>query len=129
MPTFTILARCGEFDIEIHDEVDSFINIPAYIASLTVNSPEIKPRPRFQNNQVKVELPFLGVVDHTEIIPAKDGKKEYCLAHVKHADGTIVPVRYFPPQKTWKSGESANVVKGQYGPELKEVSDDSEPPF
>lgn len=124
----TILARAGEYDIEMEFEVTHADKIAMILAELQEVAPEVKPRPRFQNNQVKVEMPFVGVIDHTELVPAKDGKREYCLAHVKHDDGTIVPVRYFPPQKTWKSGEKVTVQKGQYGPELKEI-EENEPPF
>lgn len=125
----TILARAGEFDVEILVELNSLSELAEVIKNMTDETPEIKPRPRFQNNQVKVELPFIGTIDHTELIPAKDGKREYCLAHVKHDDGTIVPVRYFPPLKTWKSGEKATVQKGQYGAELKEIEDADGIPF
>jgi hypothetical protein len=125
----TILARVGEYDVELSFTDMSPENVAQTINDIIENTPEIKARPRFQNNQVKVELPFTGVVDHTEMIPAKDGKREFCLAHVKHDDGTIVPVRYFPPQKTWKAGERAIVQKGQYGAELKEVEDNTDLPF
>lgn len=123
----TIIARMGDYDVEVNVSVEEFNQVAGIIALAAADG--IMPRPRFQNNQVKVEMPFVGTIDHTELIPAKDGKREFCLAHVKHDDGTLVPVRYFPPQKTWKAGERATVQKGQYGPELKEVEDNAEPPF
>lgn len=127
MMQVTIIARMGDYDVEINVSVDEFHQIAGVIAEAAKEG--IQPRPRFQSNKANVEMPFTGTIDHTELIPAKDGKKEYCLAHIQHQDGTLVPVRYFPPLKTWKSGEKAIVQKGQYGPELKETADDDAIPF
>ena len=128
MPVLKLLVRIGDFDAEIvFDETESMAGIDDRVNLMAASHPEIKPRPRY-NAGNKVDLPFTGLIDHTELMPAKDGKKEYCLAHVKHPDGQLVPVRYFPPLKTWKAGETVKVQKGQYGAELKEVDDD-EPPF
>jgi hypothetical protein len=126
----TILARIGEFDIELSFETSEGYGVVAGIISgMQEVAPEIKPRPRFQNNQPKVAMPFIGTIESTELVPAKDGKREFCLAHVVSPDGEKVDVRYFPPLKTWRAGEKATVQKGQYGPELKEVEDNAEPPF
>lgn len=126
----TILARVGEYDVEIEYSVTEFSGIAQLIADMMESAPEVKPRPRFQgNNSPKVELPFTGIVEKTELVPAKDDKKEYCLAHVKHDDGTLVPVRYFPPLKTWRAGEKVQVIKGNYGPQLKEIEEGDNIPF
>jgi hypothetical protein len=129
MYTVKLLVRIGDFDAEIMlPETDALSTIADQINLMVATAPEIKPRPRYQANNKLPDMPFVGTIDHTELMPAKDGKKEYCLAHVKHEDGSIIPVRYFPPLKTWKAGEKVKVQKGQYGAELKEL-DDNEPPF
>jgi hypothetical protein len=125
MMNVTIVGRMGEYDVEVTVSIEDFNQMAGVVAEAAKEG--LTPRPRFQNNAAKVELPFTGVIDHTELVPAKDGKKEHCLAHVKHTDGSIVPVRYWPPQKTWKAGESVNVQKGQYGPELKEIEAEDVP--
>lgn len=123
-----ILARLGEYDVEFDVEINGFSELAEVITGMNEEAPEIKPRPRFQSNKTNVQMPFNGTIETTELVPAKEGKREYCLAHVKHDDGSIVDVRYFPPLKTWKAGERATVQKGQYGPELKEI-DENNPPF
>lgn len=126
-----LLARTGDWDIEIiftEDEITHPSELAAIILQMAETAPEIKPRPRFQGKN-NVNLPFDGVIESTELMPAKDGKKEYCLAHVKSPDGELVDVRYFPPLKTWRAGEKVKVQKGQYGPELKEIEEPQNPPF
>ena len=126
-----ILATTGIWDIEIIFTEEDMPNGPQDVAGLimamTESAPEIKPRPKFQGKN-NIALPFNGVIDKTELMPAKDGKKEYCLAYVKNDAGETVEVRYFPPLKTWRAGEKVKVQKGQYGPELKEIEEDG-PPF
>ena len=125
--SFKVLGRMGEYDVEFTFSIEDASEGAGIVAHCIENG--LTPRPRFQNNAPKVALPFTGVIEKTELMPAKDGKKEYCLAHVKSPEGEVVPVRYFPPLKTWRAGEKATVQKGQYGPELKEIDDEAEPPF
>jgi hypothetical protein len=125
---FKLLARVGEYDIELSWDIQDYTQIAPMLAGMSEMAPEIKPRPRFQGNGPKVDMPFNGTIESTELVPAKDGKKEHCLAHVVAPSGEKVPVRYFPPLKTWRTGEKVKVQKGQYGPELKEI-DENEPPF
>lgn len=95
----------------------------------------IQPKPRFQRNDAPKFAPFTGKVVKTETTKKMMGTKEreVCLATLEpdkatwpDAPDTFV-VQYWPPQKTWRVGEKANVVKGQYGPELKEIEEVEEP--
>lgn len=116
----TILARIAEFDIELTFDVDEFNEVAIHINNLVEQAPEIKPRPRFQGNQPKVDMPFNGIIEKQETVPAKDGKKPYNLAHVKAPNGELVPVKFWAPLRTWPVGMEVTVTKGEYGPMLED---------
>lgn len=124
----TILATIGTFDIELHysdNECESAENVAAIVNNLIAHNPEIKPRPRFQRNEAKTGH---GTVKVTRADKTKTGK-DICIATVTMDDGGEQECSYLPPMKTWKAGERVNVVKGNYGAEMKEIDDNAEPPF
>lgn len=125
----TILARAGEYDVELEFEITHADKVAMIFSELAEVAPEIKPRPRFQGNGPKVELPFEGLIEKTEKVPAKDGKKEYNLAHVKSPDGSLVPVKFWGPLRSWPVGMTVNVIKGQYGPMLEDKEGNDDIPF
>ncbi len=126
MGTLNILAVCGTFDIELHFGIEEVSEVAPIINAIIANHPEIKPRPKFQKrDEFK---PGLGVVKETRDDKTKNGKA-ICIAVVTMNDGGEIECSYLPPRKTWKAGEKVEVVKGDYGPALKEVIEDEDPPF
>lgn len=123
----TVLARTGDWDIEMEFEITHADKIASIMEEITRIAPEVKPRPKFQG---KPEFkPGLGTVKETRMDKTKTGK-DICIAKVI-MDETAVELEcsYLPPQKTWRAGERVNVVKGQYGPEMKEIDNEDVIPF
>jgi hypothetical protein len=132
MNKLTLPVMIGEFRLTIEIDQENSHNAVAWIGEvidmvnhLTSNHPEIKPQPTFQNQKAKTpDMPFSGTITKRETVPAKDGKKEYHLAYVEPKEGgELVSVRYYGPMKTWQDGEQVKVIKGNYGPELKEIDE------
>lgn len=122
------------FDVELSVSYDTLEQVVDF-SNILKENPAFAPRPRFQKNDAAKFQPFSGEVIKTETSKKKMGDKErdICLATLK-VDKASWPdgpdefvVMYWPPQKTWRVGEKADVVKGAYGPELKETP--TEEPF
>ena len=122
-----VLGRMGEYDVEFTFSIEDASEGAGIVAHCIENG--LTPRPRFQSNAPKVELPFDGAIEKTEKMPAKDGKKEYNLAHVKAPSGELVPVKFWGPLRAWPVGMTVSVIKGQYGPMLEDKGDTEDIPF